>query len=101
MTQVLRRLLAGLVAIGRTQLELVALSVEAERRRLVRLWWLATLALWLALVAVALGLTAMLLWLEPPQRAAAAGGGALLFALGSAVAALAGFRARRRPRSSP
>jgi uncharacterized membrane protein YqjE len=100
-TQVLRRLLASLLAIGRTQLELVALSVEAERRRLVRLWWLATLTLWLALVAVALGLTALLLWLEPPQRAAAAGGGALLFALASAVAALAGFRARRRPRSSP
>lgn len=101
MTQVLRRLLAGLLAIGRTQLELVALSVEAERRRLVRLWWLATLTLWLGLVAVALGLTALLLWLEPPQRAVAAGCGALVFALAAAAAGVAGVRARRRPGSSP
>lgn len=105
MRQVARRLLLSLLAIARTRWDIVVLELEAERRRLARLWLLASLTLGLGFAALALFITAALLWVEPAQRVALAAGLAALLCLLAGVTACLwlrlALRGRRPRRSSP
>ncbi|MFM7848504.1 MAG: phage holin family protein [Rubrivivax sp.] len=96
----MRRLLGSLAGIATTRLELLALEIEAERRRVANLWIGATVTLFLLFTGAVLGVVGVLLGVEPGQRAGVAGALALGFLAAGAVAAwrwrrLA--RARARP----
>jgi uncharacterized membrane protein YqjE len=103
--QTARRLLSAVLGIARTRWEIVVLELEAERRRLVRLWLLASLTGWLAFSCLALTVTALLLWADPSQRvliaAALAAAFALLAVLAGCLWARLALRGRRPRRSSP
>lgn len=105
MRQAARRLLLSLLAIARTRWDIVVLELQAERRRLIRLWLLASLTLWLMFTALWLSVVAALLWVEPAQRVGLATALAAGFALvGAAVACLWMRLALKDPRprrSSP
>ena len=99
--QAARRLLLALLAIARTRWEIVVLELEAERRRLAQLWLLASLTLGLGFGALALGITAALLWVEPAQRVPLAAGLAAVLSLLAVVTACLWLRLAlrgRRPR---
>jgi uncharacterized membrane protein YqjE len=94
---VLRRLLGSAAGIAATHLEWVALEIEAERQRLARLWMHAALTLLLLFTGIWLGVAGLLLWAEPPQRAAIAAGLALVFLAATAVASWSWRRLRMSP----
>lgn len=94
-----QRLLATLLEIAQTRLDLAATELAAERLH----WAEQTLGVALALMActggVVLGVIALAWWCEPAQRVGVlAGGGALLIALG---AALVMHLRRQRRRHTP
>ena len=99
MVSVLRRLLGSAAGIAATHLEWVALQIEAERRRLARLWMYAALTLFLLFTGIWLGVAGLLLWAEPSQRAAIAAGLALGFLAAAAVAACRWRRLSRHRRA--
>ena len=105
MRQAVRRLLSALLGIARTRWEIVVLELEAERRRLVRLWLVASLTGWLAFSALAMGVAAVLLWADPSHRvliaAALASTFALLAVLTACLWARLALRGRRRRRPFP
>ena len=99
MVSVLRRLLGSAAGIAATHLEWVALEIEAERQRLARLWLYAALTLFLLFTGIWLSVAGLLLWAEPPQRAAIAAGLALVFLAATAVAAWSWRRLSRHRRT--
>ena len=99
MVSVLRRLLGSAAGIAATHLEWVALEIEAERQRLARLWMYAALTLFLLFTGIWLSVAGLLLWAEPPQRAAIAAGLALVFLAATAVAAWSWRRLSRHRRA--
>jgi len=79
--------LATLVDIGRSRLELVTVELEEERLRLARLWIAATCTLFLAFVTVVMLAGWIVLLCEPAQRAAVLG--VITAAFGAAATAAA------------
>jgi uncharacterized membrane protein YqjE len=77
--------LADVIEIGRTRLELATVELEEERLRLARLWIGATVTLFLLFVGVVLATAWLVMWCPPEQRLLALG----LLALGSLGAAAA------------
>jgi len=96
---VLRRLLGSAAGIAATHLEWVALEIETERQRLAQLWVYAALTLLLLFTGIWLGVAGLLLWAQPPQRAAVAAGLALVFLAATAVAAWRWRRLSRHRRA--
>ncbi|NBU88273.1 MAG: hypothetical protein EBS16_03515 [Betaproteobacteria bacterium] len=94
-----RRVLAHLLAMGRTRLQLAAVELELERRRWVRMWLQAILVLFAAFMAIGLGIAWVLWRVDPQLRATVAGSLALFFGLLSAVGVWCLLResASRRP----
>jgi hypothetical protein len=84
---VLRRLLGSAAGIAATHLEWVAL------------WMYAALTLFLLFTGIWLSVAGLLLWAEPPQRAAIAAGLALVFLAATAVAACSWRRLSRHRRA--
>ena len=68
-----QRVLADVIDIGRTRLELAAVELEEERLRITALLIHAALALILLFVGLLLAAAWIVLWCEPAQRATAAG----------------------------
>lgn len=68
-----RQVLADVLDIGRTRLELATVEIEEERLRLAQLLLGATLTLFLLLVAVLLGSAWLVLWCPPEHRVALLG----------------------------
>lgn len=89
---------ADVIDIGRTRLELATLELEQERLRLARLWMGAAVTLFLLFVGVVLAAAWIVLLCPPAWQATALGG---LTALFLGAAALAAWRwkaeAERRP----
>ncbi len=93
-----QQVLADVIEIGRTRLELATVELEEERLRLARLWLGAAVTLFLLFVSVLLA-AAWLVWLCPPeQRLLALGGLALAFFAATGVSA---WRWRRFAASRP
>lgn len=82
-----QQVLASLLDIGRTRLELVTVELEQERIRIARLWILATVSLFLLFVGLVLGAGWIVLLCEPQDRVLALGLLSLSFLLTAAVAA--------------
>lgn len=80
-----RRVLAHLLKMGRTRLQLAAVELEEERRRWVRLWLQGTLILFAAFMAIALGIAWVLWRVDPVLRSTVAGSLALFFCLLTAL----------------
>ena len=81
------QLLANLVELGRTRLELVTVELEEERLRVARLILLAVLTLFLLFVATILVVAWILLLFDPAHRVTALGViGAVFAAAGGAAA---------------
>lgn len=91
-----QRLLAGAAEIGRTRLELALLELEAERVRLARLLLRAVAGLFLLFLAIVLALGWWLLQVASEDRAAWAGGLALVCGLAAGLVAWDGRRLARR-----
>ncbi|WP_374675659.1 phage holin family protein [Ideonella sp.] len=93
-----QRVVADVIDIGRTRLELATLELEQERLRLARLWLGATVTLFLLFVGVVLAAAWIVLLCPPAWQATALGG---LTAVFLGAAALAAWRwkaeAERRP----
>ena len=92
MPALLRRLLLGLAAIGRTRLELFVLELEEERSRLAQLWLRAALGLFLLFMGLVLATAWLLLRADPEDRPLWCG----LLALGYLGAAAAMCRGAQR-----
>jgi uncharacterized membrane protein YqjE len=88
----LARMLATLLDIGRGRLELVAVEIEEERLRLVRLWMVATCTLFFAFVGVVSMAAWIVLLCEPADRATALG---MLTGVFAAAGALGAWQWRR------
>jgi len=82
-----QQVLASLIDIGRTRLELATVELEEERLRLARLFVIAAVALFLLFVGVVLAAGCIVLLVEPAHRAVALGGlsGVFLAAGGGAA----------------
>jgi uncharacterized membrane protein YqjE len=78
-----QQVLADVIEIGRTRLELATVELEEERLRLARLWLGATVTLFLLFVGVVLAAAWLVMWCPPEQRLLALG----LLALGFLAAA--------------
>jgi uncharacterized membrane protein YqjE len=74
-----QQVLATLVDIGRSRLELVTVELEEERLRLARLWVAATCTLFFAFVGLVLLAGWVVLLFDPANRLAALGALAALF----------------------
>jgi uncharacterized membrane protein YqjE len=94
-----RALLATLVAIGHTRLELLSVEIQEEVERVAGLLVWSIAALLIGLAALLMLSAAVVLWVEPPHRWMAAGLLALVFLCGCGGAALkARSRVTRKPR---
>lgn len=82
-----QQLLATLIGIGQTRLELAAVEFEEERLRLARLWIAATGTLFLALVALVLLTGWIVLACDPADRLTALGALTAGFAAAAGTAA--------------
>jgi uncharacterized membrane protein YqjE len=85
-------LLAGLLGVARTRLELFGTELQEELTRLVYVIVGAVAALLLAVLALALGAAALLFALPPELRAGAAGAMGVLILAASLVIALGARR---------
>lgn len=89
-----QQVVADLIEIGRTRLELATVEIEEERLRLARLWVGAAVTLFLVFVGIVLAAGWVVLVCPPDQRALALG----LLALGFLAAA--GYSAWRWQRDA-
>jgi uncharacterized membrane protein YqjE len=94
----LQRLLATLLGLARTRLELISVEAQELLARLVLLMIGAVAAILLAALAAGFGAVALVLAAPPEHRVAVAGGLALAFL---AAAAIVGWRVRRAARLRP
>lgn len=93
-----QQVLADVVEIGRTRLELATVELEEERLRLARLWVGATVTLFLLFAGVVLAAAWIVMLCPPEQRVTALGvlAGAFLVAAG-----VAGWRWRQLSADRP
>jgi uncharacterized membrane protein YqjE len=82
-----QQVLADVIEIGRTRLELATVELEEERLRLARLWVGATVTLFLLFVGVVLAAAWLVMWCPPEQRLLALGVLAFAFLAGAGAAA--------------
>lgn len=82
-----QHVLATLIDIGQSRIELVTVELEEERLRIARLWIACTGTLFLAFVATLLLAGWIVLLVEPRHQLAALGGLTALFVAATAVAA--------------
>lgn len=84
-----RQVLASLVEIGHTRLELAAVELEEQRVYVARLWLHATCTVFLLFVSLVLAAAFAVLWCEPVNRLTALG---VITAAFVAAAAFAAWR---------
>ncbi len=82
-----QQVLATLVDIGRSRLELVTVEIEEERLRLARLWIAATCTLFFAFVGLVMLAGWIVLLCDPANRLTALGAFAALFMVAGVVGA--------------
>lgn len=82
-----QQVLADVIEIGRTRLELAAVELEEERLRLARLWVGATVTLFLLFAGVLLAVAWVVMLCPPEQRVTALGVLATLFLAAAGAAA--------------
>ena len=82
-----QQVLADVIEIGRTRLELATVELEEERLRLARLWIGATVTLFLLFVGVVLAAAWLVMWCPPELRLPALGALAFAFLAAAGVSA--------------
>ncbi|HJV61369.1 MAG TPA: phage holin family protein [Albitalea sp.] len=80
-----RQLLASLIEVGQTRLELLALEFEEERLCLVQQAIVAACALFFFIIGIGLAAAFLVLWCEPQNRLVALGALSAVFLAGTAA----------------
>jgi uncharacterized membrane protein YqjE len=96
--QSVQGLLATLLGLARTRLELLSVEMQELLARLVLVMVGAVAAILLAALALGFGAVALVLWVAPEHRVVVSAGLAAVFL---AVAALIAWRVRREARARP